>query len=135
MCTYRDGIYPIQSFTVFNQVVETRPSPISAQEAVQFRLRDDCPLWCVVPHASTTTRLGNSCRAGHDPGGRPTTPVVSLIRVTISLAEASEYYHVRHPIRICQYQIYLHALTLHSVAGRTFHFSVTPSNLLQVLEY
>src|SRR5664280_1622948 len=29
---------------------------------MQFRLRDVCPLWCVVPHASTTTWFCNSCR-------------------------------------------------------------------------
>jgi hypothetical protein len=58
-----------------------------------------------------------------------------MIRVTITLAEASAYYHVRHPLRICQQQIYLHALTGTSVAPRTFHFSVTPSKLLQVTEY
>ena len=31
----------------------------------RFRLRDDCPLWCAVPHASSIDRLGNSCQAGH----------------------------------------------------------------------
>jgi hypothetical protein len=36
------------------------------RKAMRFRLRDDCPLWCVVPHASTTTRLCNFRRAGHD---------------------------------------------------------------------
>ena len=33
---------------------------------MSFRLRDDCPLWCVVPHASTTTCLCNFRRADHD---------------------------------------------------------------------
>ncbi len=61
--------------------------------------------------------------------------LVSMIRVTISLAEASEYYHVRHSLRIYLQDVYLHALTGTSVAPRTFHFSVTPSKLLQVLEY
>ena len=58
-----------------------------------------------------------------------------MIRVTITLAEASVYYHVRHALRICQQNVYLHALTGTSVAPRTFHCSVTPSKLLQVLEY
>src|SRR4030081_1820463 len=44
------------------------------RKAVRFRLRDDCPLWCAVPHASTITRLCNFRRIGHDPGRRPTTP-------------------------------------------------------------
>jgi hypothetical protein len=43
--------------------------------------------------------------------------LVSMIRITISLAETSEYYHVRHPLRICLQQIYLHALTGTSVGG------------------
>ena len=34
---------------------------------MRFRLRDDCPLWCAVPHASTITRLCNFRRIGHDP--------------------------------------------------------------------
>ena len=38
------------------------------REAVQFRLRDGCPLWFVVPHDSTTTQLCNSTKDG------PTTP-------------------------------------------------------------
>jgi len=61
--------------------------------------------------------------------------LVSMIRVTITLAEASAYYHVRHNRRICQPVVYLHALTGTSVVPRTFHFSVTPSKLLQVTEY
>jgi hypothetical protein len=61
--------------------------------------------------------------------------LVSLIRIAISPAEAFEYYHVRHPKRICLLQIYLHALTGTSVAPRIFHYSVTPSKLKQVLEY
>src|SRR5439155_9850341 len=35
------------------------------RKAVQFRLRDGCPLRCAVPRASTTTRLCNFRRAGH----------------------------------------------------------------------
>ncbi len=61
--------------------------------------------------------------------------LVSMIRATISLAETSEYYHVRHPLRICLQQIYLHALTGTSVLPRAFHFSVTTSKLIQVTEY
>jgi hypothetical protein len=41
----------------------------TAREAVQFRLRDDCPLRCEVPLASSTTQLCNSTMS------RPTTPV------------------------------------------------------------
>src|SRR5215204_2677541 len=41
---------------------------------VRFRLRDDCPLWCAVPRASTNTWLGNCRRIGHDPVTSPTTP-------------------------------------------------------------
>ena len=44
------------------------------REAVWFRLRDDCPLWCTVPRASTTKRLGNSRRGRQTPDTRPTTP-------------------------------------------------------------
>ena len=61
--------------------------------------------------------------------------LVSLIRVTITSAEASVYYHVRHNRWICLPVVYLHALTRYTVISRTFHFSVTPSKLLQVLEY
>ncbi len=39
-----------------------------------FRLRDDCPLWCAVPHASTSYRLGNSCQAGHGLDNTPYNP-------------------------------------------------------------
>ena len=38
------------------------------REAVQFRLRDGCPLWFAVPRDSTTTQLCNSTMDG------PTTP-------------------------------------------------------------
>ena len=44
------------------------------REAMQFRLRDDCPLWCAVPHASATARLGNSRQEGQLLDRRPTTP-------------------------------------------------------------
>src|SRR3712207_3406913 len=50
------------------------PTQERHREAGRFRLRDDCPLWCAVPHASTTDRLGNSRRDSHIPGRRPTTP-------------------------------------------------------------
>ena len=44
------------------------------REAVRFRIRDDCPLWCAVPRASANTRLCNSRRDTHIPDERPTTP-------------------------------------------------------------
>src|SRR5204862_7400393 len=50
------------------------PTEDRHREAGRFRLRDDCPLWCAVPRASTTDRLGNSRRDSHIPGRRPTTP-------------------------------------------------------------
>ena len=34
---------------------------------MRFRLRDDCPLWCAVPRASTNTRLCDFRRARHGP--------------------------------------------------------------------
>ena len=40
----------------------------AVREAVQFRLRDDCPLWFAFPRDSTTTQLCNSTMDG------PTTP-------------------------------------------------------------
>ena len=58
-----------------------------------------------------------------------------LIRVTISLAEASPYYQVRQAARICLRSLYLHPLTFYSVRTRTFHYPVTPSKYKQVLEY
>src|SRR5690606_9499884 len=61
--------------------------------------------------------------------------LVSRFRVTICPAEAFQYYHVQHTGRICLPSVYLHALTNYSVSSRTFHFSVTPSKLKQVLEY
>src|SRR3712207_5876423 len=50
------------------------PTQEHHREAVQFRLRDDCPLWCAVPHASATTQLCNSRQANQRLGRRPTTP-------------------------------------------------------------
>src|ERR687884_2053316 len=50
------------------------PTQERDREAVWFRLRDGCPLWCTVPRASTTERLCNSRRERHLPGTRPTTP-------------------------------------------------------------
>ena len=44
------------------------------RQAGGFRLRDDCPLWCEVPLASTNHRLCNCRRIGHDPDRRPITP-------------------------------------------------------------
>ena len=61
--------------------------------------------------------------------------LASMIHIAISLAEASEYCHVRHQVRICLYKVYLHALTGTSVAPRILHFSVTPSKSMQVSEY
>ena len=61
--------------------------------------------------------------------------LVSMIRVIIYQAETFKYYHLRHLRRICLPKIYLLALTGTSVAPQTFHFSVTPSKLKQVLEY
>jgi hypothetical protein len=58
-----------------------------------------------------------------------------MIRTTIHAAEALWYYHVRHPVRIYRYKIYLHALRWNSVSTRVFHYRVTPSKLKRVLEY
>jgi hypothetical protein len=44
------------------------------QQALQFRLRDGCPLWCAVPHASTTAWLCNFRRAGHGSEQLPYNP-------------------------------------------------------------
>src|SRR5436309_15876452 len=44
------------------------------RKAVQFRLRDGCPLRCAVPRASTTTRLCNFRRAGHGSERTPYNP-------------------------------------------------------------
>ena len=58
-----------------------------------------------------------------------------LISVTIGAAEALPYYQVRHLFRIYLEKIYLHPLTFYSVRRRTFHYRVTPSKLMLVLEY
>src|SRR4029079_2289812 len=50
------------------------PTQERDREIIQFRLRDDCPLWCAVPRASTTDRLCYSRRDSHMPGRRPTNP-------------------------------------------------------------
>ena len=44
------------------------------RKAKGFRLRDGCPLWCAVPHASTTTWLCNFRRAGHGSEQLPYNP-------------------------------------------------------------
>ena len=49
-------------------------SGTSIGRSERFHLRDDCPLWCEVPLASTNTWLGNCRRIGHDPDTSPTTP-------------------------------------------------------------
>ena len=58
-----------------------------------------------------------------------------MIRITITAAEALVYYHVRLSNRIYLERKYLHALTFYSVRRRIFHYRVTPSKLMQVLEY
>ena len=58
-----------------------------------------------------------------------------LIRITIYVAEALQYYQVRQVARICLRNLYLHPLTMYSVTWRTFHYPVTPSKLKLVLEY
>src|SRR4051794_3521978 len=40
----------------------------------RFRLRDDCPLWCAVPRASSIDQLCNSRRETHLSDRGPTTP-------------------------------------------------------------
>jgi hypothetical protein len=59
----------------------------------------------------------------------------SLIRDIINSAEALSYYQVQHSKRIFLLKIYLHPLTQNSVSAQSFHYSVTPSKLKQVLEY
>ncbi len=59
----------------------------------------------------------------------------SLIRDIITSAEASVYYQVQHIRRIFLPDVYLLPLTHYSVSAQSFHYSVTPSKLLQVLEY
>jgi hypothetical protein len=46
----------------------------SRRKAERFRLRDGCPLWCAVPHASTIERLCNFRWTGHGPGQAPYNP-------------------------------------------------------------
>jgi hypothetical protein len=58
-----------------------------------------------------------------------------MIRDIIHSAEASRYYHIRHPVRICLHQIYLLALTYYSVSTQSFHSCVPASILIRVLEY
>ena len=58
-----------------------------------------------------------------------------LIRVTIYVAEALQYYQVRQVVRIYLHNLYLHPLTFYSVRTRIFHYPVTPSKYKQVLEY
>jgi hypothetical protein len=58
-----------------------------------------------------------------------------MFRITISPAEAFEYYHLRHSLRIFLQKIYLLALTQYSVTARIFHDHVTPSKLMRVMEY
>src|SRR6202167_4215973 len=43
------------------------PTQEHLRKVMQFRLRDDCPLWCEVPLASTITCLCNFRWVGHDP--------------------------------------------------------------------
>src|SRR6185295_4390989 len=50
------------------------PTQEHHRAAARFRLRDDCPLWCAVPRASTIELLGNSRRETHLSDRRPTTP-------------------------------------------------------------
>src|SRR3954452_20259581 len=50
------------------------PTQEPHREAVQFRLRDDCPLWCAVPRASPTTQLCNSRQKCQLLDRGPTTP-------------------------------------------------------------
>ena len=58
-----------------NRVSRVRSySGTSAGRLVRFRLRDDCPLWCEVPLASTNTQLCNCRRAWHGSGMKPYNP-------------------------------------------------------------
>src|ERR687894_2273788 len=56
------------------------PTQERHREAMGFRLRDGCPLWCAVPHASTISWLCNSRRKTHLPDRRPTTPDRQRVR-------------------------------------------------------
>ena len=59
----------------------------------------------------------------------------SLIRITIHSPEGLWYYHVQQVSRIYQQNLYLLALTYYSVSTRTFHYFVTPSQIMVVSEY
>ena len=59
----------------------------------------------------------------------------SLIRITIHSPEGLWYYHVQQALRICQQNLYLLASTYYSVSTRTFHYFVTPSQIMVVSEY
>src|SRR3954453_8415154 len=50
------------------------PTQERHREAVQFRLRDGCPLWYAVPRVSATTQLCNSRQECQLLDRRPTTP-------------------------------------------------------------
>src|ERR1700742_4027805 len=50
------------------------PTQVPHRESARFRLRDDCPLWCAVPRASTIEHLCNSRRETHLSDRGPTTP-------------------------------------------------------------
>jgi hypothetical protein len=70
---------------------------------VRFRLRDGCPLWCAVPHASTTTRLCNFRRAGHDSDQTSYNPRHAtrdhLFRtLSTRLTNGSSLFHFRSPL-------------------------------------
>jgi outer membrane cobalamin receptor len=52
-----------------------------------------------------------------------------------TLAEASKYYHLQQVLRIYLQNLYLLASTHYSVSAQTFHYSVSPSLIQQVLEY
>src|SRR3954470_720437 len=65
------GGWSPQVQTAFHGCGPTQEHP---REATCFRLRDGCPLWCVVPHASANTWLCDSRREMQLSDGRPTTP-------------------------------------------------------------
>ena len=44
------------------------------RKSMRFRLRDGCPLWCAVPHASTTPWFCNCRRPMHGPDRSPYNP-------------------------------------------------------------
>ena len=53
----------------------------------------------------------------------------------IQLSEDSWYYQLRQVLRIFQQNLYLRPLTHYSVSAQTFHYSVVPSQFMQVQEY